>query len=133
MRFSLAFAVSTLLSATTLASPIPEAAPDASLAKRSYGVYICDKPNWSGTCNHYYPPYNQCQNYLAFTGLTGLGAFGPDSGTVCLWYNADNCGGTSSDYTYYPGWADVPAYWKFHTLGSSVDWDPVLANTPVQA
>ena len=63
---------------------VPEAAPEAEasqLEKRGYGLYVCDKPNWTGNCKHYWPQYNTCQHYLTSVApLTGLGSFGPDEG-----------------------------------------------------
>ena len=75
---------------------------EADLEKRANTVFVCEKEyvsvifaafylvltiacnsNWSGRCVTYTPEWNKCMPWSAL-GLSGLGSWGPSSGTLFL-------------------------------------------------
>ncbi|KAJ6550789.1 hypothetical protein DFH09DRAFT_1319656 [Mycena vulgaris] len=112
MQFSTALIAFAVAFAPALAAPAAESV--AALQKRDVGAFVCAGENFSGQCNHIIPPYNVCQPFSA-TGLTGFQSWGPDNGDACIWYTGGSCTGTQSNLVIYPGFADVPEFWKFNT------------------
>ncbi|KAJ7430918.1 hypothetical protein FB451DRAFT_1574177 [Mycena latifolia] len=114
MQFSTILVALAVAFAPALAAPTAESATPATLQKRDVGAYVCTGENFTGQCNHITPPYNVCQPFSA-TGLTGYQSWGPDNGDTCIWYTGGSCTGTPSGNVYYPGYSDVPDFWKSNT------------------
>ncbi|KAJ7432866.1 hypothetical protein FB451DRAFT_1420264 [Mycena latifolia] len=114
MQFSTILVALAVAFAPALAAPTAESAAPAALQKRDVGAYVCTGENFTGQCNHITPPYNVCQPFSA-TGLTGYQSWGTDNGDVCIWYTGGSCTGTPSGNVYYPGYSDVPDFWKSNT------------------
>ncbi|KAJ7203432.1 hypothetical protein C8J57DRAFT_1247677 [Mycena rebaudengoi] len=118
MQFSTILITLAVAFSPALAAPTAEPAAGeptvAALEKRAVGVFVCTGQNFSGQCNHISPPFNVCQPFSA-TGLTGYQSWGPDQGTTCLWYTGGSCTGTQSGAVNFPGYTDVPDFWKFNT------------------
>ncbi|KAJ7063967.1 hypothetical protein C8F01DRAFT_1250234 [Mycena amicta] len=118
MQFSAVFIALAVVFAPALAAPTAE--PDSGahapvgLQKRDVGAEVCTGENFTGQCNHITPPYNVCEPFSA-TGLTGYQSWGPDQGDTCIWYTGSDCTGTASGNVYYPGYTDVPDFWKSNT------------------
>ncbi|KAF7329030.1 RING-finger domain-containing protein [Mycena venus] len=106
MQFSATLVALTVAFAPVFAAPAAEPPRSSEARRRRLRVY------WR--CNHITPPYNVCQPFSA-TGLTGYQSWGPDNGDTCIWYTGGDCTGTPSGNVYYPGYTDVPDFWKFNT------------------
>ncbi|KAJ3559616.1 hypothetical protein NM688_g232 [Phlebia brevispora] len=113
MKFTATFFALAAAVLPALAAPAAEAEA-AALQKRDNTIYVCTGESWDGQCVLYYPNWNQCYPWSAL-GLSGLGSWGPSSGTYCILYTGDDCDGTASDTFTDPGYAPVPGFWQYNT------------------
>ncbi|KAK4209160.1 hypothetical protein QBC37DRAFT_58602 [Rhypophila decipiens] len=119
MKFSvLTTALAMAASVAALPSAVPEVtAESAGLQERGTNVwthlYYCTKTYWQGECQNWKVEKQTCYNIKKFGTqfVKNTGSTGPDAGTFCTFYNAENCD-TSKDrlYANYPGYEHLEGH-----------------------